>query len=323
MFRLAGAAVMSQSLKNFLRADDQAWTRRLPPFRSLLQALSQWTVGLGRLGLTGGRPKRRVCVAVTMLAVTSVAAEPTESSSQKEKVSDATFVAKSFRSEADGSELLYRLYVPEGVEGKLPLVLFLHGAGERGDDNRSQLKHGIRELVAEPMAERFPAIIVAPQCPAGEKWVEVDWSKKESPTIFPDSLSEPMRSVFQVIDGLVNDGLVDTSRMYVTGLSMGGYGSWYAAGLDPNRFAAMLAVCGGGDTRWADRYDGVALWAVHGDADSAVPVTRSRDTIAAIAQAGHSGELRYTELPGVGHDSWTATYADPDTWRWLFKQRRP
>lgn len=261
------------------------------------------------------------CLVTVTFAGTASTEEATEVDALGEP--ETSFVAKSFRSkDGDGGELLYRLHVPEGVEGKLPLVLFLHGSGERGNDNRAQLKHGVRELVRPSIADEFPAVILAPQCPSGEKWVEVDWSRKDAPTTFPDSLSGPMASVLKVVDKLVEDGVVDPTRMYVTGLSMGGYGSWCAAGLVEHRFAAMLAICGGGDTSWADRYDGTALWAVHGDADSAVPVSRSRDMVAALAKEGHSGDLRYTELPGVGHDSWTTTYADPATWRWLFDQKK-
>ncbi|TWT88047.1 carboxylesterase family protein [Neorhodopirellula pilleata] len=274
---------------------------------------------------------------------------------------------------AAGEKLHYRIHFPAaGVRDdsgsdatKFPLVLFLHGAGERGDDNEAQLKHGALEFIRDGRDQRFPAIVVAPQCPKEKRWVETDWGKAPGNGTFPETPSEPMKLVFELLDELVQRTDVDPSRLYVTGLSMGGYGSWYAAAeyspgsshqannrkASPEQmsseqmssarlnasatttrkattnqttggFAAMLAICGGADPDWAGRYASTDLWAVHGDADPVVPVTRSREMIAAVASKGHSGELRYTELPGVQHDSWTATYADEATYAWLFKQTR-
>lgn len=227
----------------------------------------------------------------------------------------------------DGRELLYRMRIPRTVAAsesgstKYPLVLFLHGAGERGNDNEAQLKHGIREFATGQRCQQHPAILVAPQCPEESQWVETDWSQTECDNCFPSIPSEPMSLVYELVESLISQELVDTSRIYVTGLSMGGYGSWYAAGDGRIRFAAMVAVCGGGDSQWSDRYADTNLWAIHGDADPVVPVGRSRTMVSAIINAGHAGEIRYTELPGVNHDSWTATYANPDTYEWMFSQR--
>ncbi|SMP77509.1 hypothetical protein SAMN06265222_12352 [Neorhodopirellula lusitana] len=248
-----------------------------------------------------------------------------------------------------GEKLNYRLHVPEAQAdaSKLPLVLFLHGSGERGDDNEAQLKHGAREFLQDGRGERFPAILVAPQCPSGKRWVEIDWAQKSGVGQFPAEPSPAMKLVFGLLDEMTQRADVDLSRLYVTGLSMGGYGTWYAGAryrcpglavesgdqesgdlesrdleIPKNGFAAMLAVCGGGDPLWADRYAATDIWAVHGGADSVVPVVRSREMISSIANQGHSGELRYTERPGVGHDSWSATYADEETYRWLFAQIR-
>lgn len=234
--------------------------------------------------------------------------------------------AKRTFSNTDGQSLNYRIHVPDlnDSTGAIPLVLFLHGAGERGDDNEAQLKHGARDFLAHGRAQRFPAVMVVPQCPEDERWVDTDWGLKSGDGSFPDQPSASMKLVFQLIDELRNQENIDSSRLYVTGLSMGGYGSWYAAasyrGIDGVGFSAMLAVCGGGDPSWADRYQTTDLWCLHGDADSVVPVGRSREMVAAIARAGHAGELRYTEYPGVQHDSWTQTYSSEETFRWLFRQ---
>jgi predicted peptidase len=237
--------------------------------------------------------------------------------------------AKRTLTNSDGQTLNYRLHVPDTKpsEEKLPLVLFLHGAGERGDDNEAQLKHGAREFLRNGRSQRFPAIVVAPQCPAGQRWVETNWGLKSGNGSFPDAPSDSMKLVFQLVDELIKGQNVDVSRLYVTGLSMGGYGSWYAAATYLTRqgggFAAMLAICGGGDPTWADRYAATDLWGVHGADDPVVPVVRTREMVAAIAGAGHPGDLRYTEYPGVQHDSWTQTYTADETYRWLFGQSRP
>jgi predicted peptidase len=222
--------------------------------------------------------------------------------------------------QSGGATLRYRLLVPPPLDtaAKPPLVLFLHGAGERGDDNAAQLKHGVREF--QRRQGTHPCLVLAPQCPAGRKWVEVDWSGAGGAGTFPAEPSEPLRLAIEVMDGLVAAGRVDPDRLYVTGLSMGGYGTWYAAGMPGSRFAAAAPICGGGDPAWAKRYLGLPLWAFHGDDDRAVPVGRSREMITAIRAAG--GEPNYTEYPGLGHDSWTRTYAADAFHDWLFAQRR-
>lgn len=222
--------------------------------------------------------------------------------------------------QSGGATLHYRLFAPAaaGQGGKLPLVLFLHGAGERGDDNVAQLKHGAVEF--HRRQAKHPCLVLVPQCPAGRKWVEVDWGGGGGAGTFPAEPSLPLRLALEVVDGLIAAGTVDPDRVYVTGLSMGGYGAWYAAGMPGSRFAAAAPICGGGDPAWAKRYVGLPVWAFHGDDDRAVPVGRSREMIEAIRAAG--GEPKYTEYPAVGHDSWTRTYADDAFHDWLFTQRR-
>ena len=216
--------------------------------------------------------------------------------------------------------LRYRLFTPALAPGggKLPLVLLLHGAGERGDDNAAPLVHGAAEFYRRRATH--PCVVLVPQCPAGRKWVEVDWGGGEGNGTFPAETSEPLRLALEVVDGLIAGGKVDPDRVYVTGLSMGGYGTWYAAGMPRSRFAAAAPVCGGGDPAWAKRYVGLPVWVFHGDQDDAVPVGRSREMVEAIRAAG--GAVKYTEYPSVAHDSWTRTYADDTFHDWLFAQRR-
>ncbi len=222
--------------------------------------------------------------------------------------------------QSGGATLRYRLLAPQPAAdgGKPPLVLLLHGAGERGDDNAAQLKHGASEF--HRRRAEHPCFVLVPQCPAGRKWVEIDWGGAGGAGTFPTEPSEPLRLVLELMDGLIAAGRVDPDGLYVTGLSMGGYGTWYAAGMPGSRFAAAAPICGGGDPEWAKRYIDLPLWAFHGSDDRAVPVARSREMIEAVTAAG--GHPKYTEYPAVGHDSWTRTYADDAFHDWLFAQRR-
>ncbi len=222
----------------------------------------------------------------------------------------ADFQARVYE-DGQGSELPYRLIVPESVDGPMPVLLFLHGAGERGDENRRQLIHG-KDLLLKA-AHEFDCIVVAPQCPAGEKWSVVDWSQDK--VTFSDEPSEPMRLTQALIDDLATRYDVDTDRLYIMGLSMGGYGSWDAICRWPGRFAAAAPICGGGDPEMAGRIVDTPVWAFHGDADPVVAVDLSRTMVQAIRDAG--GEPKYTEYPGVGHGSWIPAFAEPDLLPWI------
>lgn len=212
----------------------------------------------------------------------------------------------------------YRLFKPETQpEKKYPLVVFLHGAGERGEDNENQLRHGLATMSSPEFQAKEPVFLLAPQCPNGRKWSEVDWSKMES--ALPTEPSIPMAGVMKIVDSLVSTMPVDPDRIYITGLSMGGYGTWDAISRWADRFAAAVPVCGGGDEKQAARLTRIPIWCFHGDQDKAVPVERSRNMIEAIKRAG--GKPNYTEYPGVGHNSWDKAYADPALYEWLFAQR--
>lgn len=197
----------------------------------------------------------------------------------------------------------YRLMSPKepSSDEAYPVVLFLHGAGQRGDDNRSQLK-GLPEQMSDPHWHlRFPCFFIAPQCPAGQSW------------------SEQTEILLAILEDVLERYPVDRRRVYLTGLSMGGYGCWELSARRPDLFAAVVPVCGGGDPKTAESLAGLPIWAVHGDADDVIPVERSREMIQAIRQAG--GNPRYTELESVGHDSWTPAYSDPEgVIPWMFRQ---
>ena len=221
---------------------------------------------------------------------------------------------------AGEARLLYRLLKPAEykAETKYPLVVFLHGAGERGNDNTAQLKHGVAEFCTPERRRAYPCFLIAPQCPEGKKWVEVDWSAAAHRA--PEEPSDALGLTFSLIESLQKEFSLDANRIYVTGLSMGGYGTWDAAARHPERFAAAVPICGGGDEKSAPRLVNLPLWAFHGAKDEAVKVERSRNMIEAIRQAG--GHPNYTEYAEEGHASWVPAYRDEELYKWLFAQRR-
>lgn len=219
-----------------------------------------------------------------------------------------------------GEKLPYRLLRPKGYDPnqKYPLVVFFHGAGERGTDNTVQLVHGMGDFASDKIRESYPAFVIAPQCPDKLQWVEVPWTAEEHQ--MPKEPSQPLRQTLELVGELQKEFSIDPQRLYITGLSMGGFGVWDAIQRHPDLFAAAAPICSGGDATLAKQIKDVPVWAFHGDEDGVVKVRRSRDMIAGIKAAG--GEPKYTEYQGVGHDSWTATFKDPELYKWLFAQKR-
>ncbi len=222
----------------------------------------------------------------------------------------------------DKASLPYRLMKPDGYSkdgtDRYPLVVFLHGIGERGKDNAIQLKNGVERFVTAAARKKHPCFMAVPQCPDKKMWVEIR-DTKVNPK-FADKPTEPAGLVLDLIESLSKEYRVDADRIYLTGVSMGGYGTWDLICRKPDLFAAALPVCGGGDPAQADKLTKLPIWVFHGDKDTAVPPERSREMVAAIKKAG--GKPEYTEFPGVGHDSWTPTYKDDKTRDWLFAQKK-
>lgn len=228
------------------------------------------------------------------------------------------YVPRTFQS-PEGKVLPYQLLQPNEHKGKLPLVIFLHGSGERGSDNEAQLRHGAPLFAKPEIRERFPCYVIAPQCPADQKWADVDWSK---PTMTQSPQpSAPMKLLLGLLDALPKEFPdIDLDRIYVTGLSMGGYGTWDLITRFPERFAAAVPICGGGDAEKAAAIAALPVWAFHGGADSVVPVELTRKMVAGIQAAG--GTPLYWEYPRVGHDCWTLAYQEPELLPWMFAQTR-
>jgi predicted peptidase len=225
--------------------------------------------------------------------------------------------------DAAGKTLLYRLFKPDPYDRthRYPLILFLHGAGGRGNDNQSQILDG--DLTAagyatESIQSQYPCFILAPQCPTDQRWVEVDWSAQTHTQ--PSHPSDGLRLTMELLSHLQQESSIDPHRLYITGLSMGGYATWDLITRYPTLFAAAVPICGGGDETTAHRILRLPIWAFHGAQDPAVPVARSRNMVSAIRRLG--GTVMYTEYPNVDHHSWLHAYTEPDLLPWLFSQTR-
>lgn len=227
--------------------------------------------------------------------------------------------AKIFK-DATGKELPYRLLVPLKIEEgkKYPLVLFLHGAGERGTDNTKQMVHGIPQFASMAHREKYPCFVVVPQCPEKQRWVEVDWSANSH--TMPKTQGDAGRLALELVASMMKEQPIDGKRVYITGLSMGGYGTWDLLARKPDLFAAAAPVCGGADEATAATIKHIPIWNFHGAKDTVVKPQRSRNIIAALEKAG--GKPKYSEYPTVGHDAWNNAYNDPALFAWLFAQKK-
>ncbi len=213
--------------------------------------------------------------------------------------------------------LLYRLVLPEDYDAKktYPLILFLHGAGERGSDNTKQLNNCVQNI-----ASFAPnAIIVAPQCTDGNQWVDTPWSNVSYST---DTVAESneLQMVMLLLDKIKKEYSVDSDRIYASGISMGGYGTWDLIVRHPNTFAAAIPVCGGADPTKAELVKDIPIYTFHGDSDFDVPVAGTRAMVDAIKNAG-GNKITYTEYTGKGHNIWDDAFATTGLFDKLFNHK--
>jgi predicted peptidase len=200
--------------------------------------------------------------------------------------------------------LKYLLYLPKGYgqkkDQKWPVMLFLHGAGERGDDLNVVKKHGPPKLIEA--GKEFPFIVVSPQCPNSSWW------------------PEQVDALVGLLDDIESKYAVDHEREYLTGLSMGGFGTWALATRYPARFAALAPICGGGDRFLVNRLKNVPVWVFHGAKDPTVPLQSSTEMVEALKKAG--GDVQLTVYPEAQHDCWTETYNNPKLYEWFLSHHR-
>jgi len=229
------------------------------------------------------------------------------------------FEAREYSSE-DGDILPYRMLLPDDFEEDkvYPLVLFLHGLGERGDDNKAQLTWGVEAFAKEDFRKEYPALVIAPQAPDDDFWANLDWRNEGSRLM--ENPTKPLQMAYDLVQELLNEYPVDEKRLYITGLSMGGFGTWDLITRYPDTFAAAMPVCGGGDPSKAHLIKDLPIWTFHGAQDNVVPVELSRDMVQAIRDAG--GTPGYTEYPHVDHFSWIPAYEDRFALEWLFEQEK-
>mgnify|MGYP001184942615 CR=1 FL=1 len=225
----------------------------------------------------------------------------------------------------EGSVLPYRILFPENYDKtkKYPLLLVLHGAGERGRDNEKQLFHGAKLFLDSTVRKKYPAIVVFPQCPEDSYWSSVVIDRNKMPLSlhfdYSRSITTPLRDAISLVKKLSDEEAVDTDRVYITGLSMGGMGTFEAVYRFPELFAAALPICGGGDVARYKKVD-VPFWVFHGTDDGVVVVSHSREMVRRLEDL--KVKVKYTEYPGVNHNSWDNAFADPDFLKWMFKRKR-
>jgi predicted peptidase len=220
-----------------------------------------------------------------------------------------------------GDTLNYRLLSPDSdTLRKYPLVIFLHGSGERGNDNEAQLKWGVANFATDQNMMLHPALVIAPQCPANVNWYNFSRDRNTTEMRLQATPTKPMELLIGLIHQLIKTMPVDTNRIYITGLSMGGYGTYDAIERYPHLFAAAVPVCGGGDASKAASIAHLPIWIFHGAEDPAVSPVYSLDMLQALTKAGaHPG---FTQYPENGHFSWLGAFSDPLMIEWLFKQRK-
>jgi|TARA_Y100000310_G_scaffold337083_1_gene423225 predicted peptidase len=199
-------------------------------------------------------------------------------------------------------ETQYLLFLPDGYEKKgdkkWPMIFFLHGAGERGDDLNKVAIHGPPKIVQS--RKDFPFVVVSPQCPTGQFWSN-------------DVL-------LALLDHVVDEHAIDEDRIYLTGLSMGGYGTWSLASTAPDRFAAIAPICGGGSRIMGWALGDMPTWVFHGAKDPVVPLDEAERMVELLKRMNNP--VKYTVYPEAGHDSWTETYDNEELYKWFLEHRR-
>jgi predicted peptidase len=232
------------------------------------------------------------------------------------------FVARLYM-DASGKSMPFQLLIPTGYDKtqKYPVMLFFHGAGERGTDNVAQMINGAWNFGDAKFQAQYHSFIIVPQCPPNQQWVDMPWSATSG--VRPAQPSQPMQLALKILDEVESEFSIDKNRVYVVGLSMGGYGVWDCVTRDPGRYAAGVICCGGGDESTVTAAVArVPVWVFHSADDGVVPVVRDRNMVAAMIKMG--GHPRYIEyLEGIGHGIWGEAWNDSELFPWLYQEKLP
>jgi predicted peptidase len=215
-------------------------------------------------------------------------------------------------------------YIQDTTDKNTSFILFLHGAGERGSDNEAHLKVGLPNLVNSlKKAGLKNVVVLAPQCPLNERWVDADWTATSH--VMQKNPHWPLELVFSLMDSITQkNSTFDTTRFYITGLSMGGYGTWEVLQRRPEMFAAAIPICGGGDKLLGRSLVNIPIWMFHGSKDKAVPVVRTTDMFNAIKkeQGSYLLKAKMTIYENKGHLIWNETYDNQEVIKWFISQRK-
>ena len=225
-----------------------------------------------------------------------------------------------------GDTLLYRVMYPENSDNQktasLPLVVFLHGSGERGNDNEKQLKHGGALFIDSLNRVEYPAIVIFPQCPEDQSWVTLeDTEKSKFNLIDTQNPTKPLELVKRLVDYYIKNEAVDPKRIYIAGLSLGGMGTYDLICRYPKMFAAAIPICGAVNVARLKKVRKMPIRIYHGSIDNSVSPEYSRNAYMELKAKG-SQKVEYIEFPGVEHNSWDSAFAQPDFLKWLFSQTK-
>ena len=220
----------------------------------------------------------------------------------------------------------YRVLFPHNYDAakSYPLIFFLHGSGERGSDNKMQLVHGADLFQSKATMEKFPAIVVFPQCPAGDSWSNLSFTNQTGIRQFQFNVggtpTSAMKLLQELLFTIIKEHKIDKNRIYVGGLSMGGMGTFELVYRNPNLFAAAFPICGGANVKTAKQLTNLSWWIFHGEQDDVVPHEFSVQMAKAIKR--HGGDVKLTLYPEAGHDSWTPAFAEKELLSWLFSNEK-
>jgi len=261
-----------------------------------------------------------ILLLINVILTSSCAVKAQDNIDFKEQYSYENFIV-------NNDTLNYRMLLPKNFkkDKQYPLVLFLHGSGERGNDNKAQLVHGSKLFADENNRDNFSSIIIFPQCPKNDYWSKVDVDRSSYPIKlsfkYDDGPTKPMQLVINLIDNMLDKPFVKKEQVYIMGLSMGGMGTFELIHRKPEMFAAAIPICGGGDPNSVSNYaKTLPIWVFHGAQDNVVDPQLSIDMVSAILKEG--GFPKFTLYDFANHNSWDPAFAEPELLSWLFSNKK-